>query len=134
MVRSIDASEPTRDSSRARPHRFSSPQKCHHGAIQEASTRWSRDEDAALKKAVDELGPRDWKRISDEYLGGKRSEAQCYQRWDRTIRVGGWEGEWEWVLCCGCFEVVVLTSLRVKPQRDRWPSRRAPGRPRRTRS
>lgn len=55
--------------------------------MQEASTRWSREEDAALKKAVDELGPRDWKRISDEYLGGKRSEAQCYQRWDRTIRV-----------------------------------------------
>ena len=52
-----------------------------------ASSRWSREEDDQLRKGVEALGPRDWKRISEDFLGGKRKDIQCYQRWERTLKV-----------------------------------------------
>lgn len=58
------------------------------------TSRWTREEDELLKAGVDALGPRDWKRISEEFLGGRRRDVQCYQRWERTLKPGVKTGPW----------------------------------------
>lgn len=58
------------------------------------TSRWTREEDEQLKRGVETLGPRDWKRISEEFLGGKRRDVQCYQRWERTLKPGVKTGPW----------------------------------------
>lgn len=46
--------------------------------------RWAKDEDQALRRGVDLLGAKNWKRISDEFLGGKRTDVQCLHRWQKV--------------------------------------------------
>ena len=48
--------------------------------------RWAKDEDQALRRGVDLLGAKNWKRISDEFLGGKRTDVQCLHRWQKVSK------------------------------------------------
>ncbi len=41
--------------------------------------RWSKEEDALLQDGIGTLGPRHWHRIAHEFLGGRRTDTQCYQ-------------------------------------------------------
>eukprot|EP00516_Mucochytrium_quahogii_P011322 CAMPEP_0203784530 /NCGR_PEP_ID=MMETSP0100_2-20121128/513_1 /ASSEMBLY_ACC=CAM_ASM_000210 /TAXON_ID=96639 /ORGANISM=" , Strain NY0313808BC1" /LENGTH=509 /DNA_ID=CAMNT_0050686513 /DNA_START=32 /DNA_END=1558 /DNA_ORIENTATION=- len=56
--------------------------------------RWTKEEDVLLKKAVDCIGARNWKRISTEYLAGKRSDVQCLHRWQKVLKPGLVKGPW----------------------------------------
>ena len=46
--------------------------------------RWTKEEDLKLRAAVAAIGPKNWKRISEEFLGGIRSDVQCLHRWQST--------------------------------------------------
>lgn len=41
--------------------------------------RWTQEEDIALAKAVDQLGPRKWGKVSRTING--RNASQCRERW-----------------------------------------------------
>lgn len=41
------------------------------------SGRWTKEEDEMLKKAVESIGAKNWKLISQKYLNGSRSDVQC---------------------------------------------------------
>ena len=56
--------------------------------------RWSKDEDEQLRKAVEAIGPKNWRRISTEFLQGKRSDVQCLHRWQKVLRPGLVKGPW----------------------------------------
>lgn len=56
--------------------------------------RWSKEEDASLRKAVKAIGPKNWKKISQEFLGGLRSDVQCLHRWQKVLRPGLVKGPW----------------------------------------
>jgi len=56
--------------------------------------RWAKDEDQALRRGVDLLGAKNWKRISDEFLGGKRTDVQCLHRWQKVLHPGLVKGPW----------------------------------------
>jgi len=56
--------------------------------------RWSKDEDEQLKKAVEAIGPKNWRRISKDFLGGRRSDVQCLHRWQKVLRPGLVKGPW----------------------------------------
>ena len=58
------------------------------------SGRWSKDEDGQLLKAVEAIGPKNWRRISTEFLQGKRSDVQCLHRWQKVLRPGLVKGPW----------------------------------------
>ena len=58
------------------------------------SGRWSKDEDEQLRKAVEAIGPKNWRRISTEFLQGKRSDVQCLHRWQKVLRPGLVKGPW----------------------------------------
>ncbi|OHS98050.1 Myb-like DNA-binding domain containing protein [Tritrichomonas foetus] len=57
---------------------------------------WSEAEDVRLIHAVNQFGPRDWRRIA-EFVGGGRNSSQCNQRWcralDPQIIRSGWTSE-----------------------------------------
>merc|ERR1711991_228474 len=52
------------------------------------------DEDEQLRKAVEAIGPKNWRRISSEFLQGKRSDVQCLHRWQKVLRPGLVKGPW----------------------------------------
>lgn len=56
--------------------------------------KWSEDEDKALKQAVETLGARNWKRISEVAFGHKRSDVQCLHRWQKVLKPGLVKGPW----------------------------------------
>jgi len=56
--------------------------------------KWTKEEDVLLKRAVDNIGAKNWKRISTEYLGGKRSDVQCLHRWQKVLKPGLIKGPW----------------------------------------
>ena len=49
--------------------------------------RWTKKEDALLRHAVKQVGAKNWKKISVEYLKGTRSDVQCLHRWQKVLRV-----------------------------------------------
>jgi hypothetical protein len=51
-------------------------------------------EDAALKAGVEQIGPKNWKKISIEWLGGQRTDVQCVHRWNKVLRPGLVKGLW----------------------------------------
>ena len=57
--------------------------------------KWTSEEDRKLREGVNAVGPTKWKRISDEYLGGKRSDVQCLHRWQKVLRPGLVKGPWK---------------------------------------
>ncbi len=56
--------------------------------------RWNKTEDSKLRAAVNELGPRNWKKISMVAFGGKRTDVQCLHRWQKVLRPGLVKGPW----------------------------------------
>merc|ERR1712167_327209 len=40
------------------------------------------------------IGPKNWRRISSEFLQGKRSDVQCLHRWQKVLRPGLVKGPW----------------------------------------
>lgn len=62
--------------------------------IDDGGGRWTKMEDRLLKEAVDRVGPKNWKAISQDYLGGKRSDVQCLHRWQKVLRPGLVKGPW----------------------------------------
>lgn len=58
------------------------------------SGRWSAEEDAQLLKGVNSLGPRNWERISQEFLGSQRSAVQALHRYQKCLRPGLRKGPW----------------------------------------
>ena len=58
------------------------------------SGRWTKDEDAKLRAAVAALGAKNWKRVSQEYLGSQRSDVQCLHRWNKVLKPGLVKGPW----------------------------------------
>jgi myb proto-oncogene protein len=57
-----------------------------------AATRWTEQEDAALKEAVAKYGARKWKLVAD--IVGSRNHVQCAQRWLKALRPGLQKGQW----------------------------------------
>jgi hypothetical protein len=53
------------------------------------TARWSREEDERLRLGLEQMGPEqvDWDRLATVYLQGRRSQKECYERWERTIKV-----------------------------------------------
>ncbi|CAE7520618.1 MYB3R3, partial [Symbiodinium sp. KB8] len=43
---------------------------------------------------VQTLGAKNWKRISEEYLQGRRTDVQCLHRWQKVLRPGLVKGPW----------------------------------------
>jgi len=56
--------------------------------------RFVKQEDSALKAAVAEYGPKNWKSIATEWLGGCRTDVQCVHRWQKVLRPGLVKGNW----------------------------------------
>ena len=69
-----------------------------HGGSQSRSEtpskgRWKSDEDALLRKTVNELGARNWKRVAEAFQG-TRTDVQCLHRWNKVLRPGLLKGKW----------------------------------------
>jgi hypothetical protein len=47
--------------------------------------RWTKEEDRKLRAAVAAIGPKNWKRISQEFLDEQRSDVQCLHRWQKAL-------------------------------------------------
>ncbi|KAA0173866.1 hypothetical protein FNF27_04623 [Cafeteria roenbergensis] len=56
--------------------------------------KWSDEEDGSLRQGVQTLGAKNWKRISEEYLQGRRTDVQCLHRWQKVLRPGLVKGPW----------------------------------------
>ena len=56
------------------------------GGAASVGARWSKEEDARLLAAVETVGPKNWRRISEEFLGGARTDVQCLHRWTKVLR------------------------------------------------
>ena len=48
--------------------------------------KWSAEEDELLRRAVGELGERQWKDIAERNPG--RNHVQCLQRWKKVLKDG----------------------------------------------
>jgi hypothetical protein len=58
------------------------------------SNRWTKDEDARLREAVAVVGPKNWRRISEDFLQGERSKLQCLHRWQKVLKPDLKKGPW----------------------------------------
>lgn len=54
--------------------------------------KWTPSEDELLKRAVDEFGGKNWRRISSRIEG--RTDVQCLHRWQKVLRPGLVKGPW----------------------------------------
>ena len=93
--------------------------------------RWTKDEDELLRKAVDELGEKQWRAVSQRVPG--RTTIQCLHRWNKILKPGLVKGPWspmednallEWVRIEGPTKWT-LCSERIpgrsgKQCRERW--------------
>jgi len=59
-----------------------------------AEGRWTKDEDEKLRQAVQEMGGKNWKKISEMAFSGVRSDVQCLHRWQKVLRPGLHKGPW----------------------------------------
>ena len=71
--------------SRARARSNSFPSACQR-------RRWSAQEDANLRAAVNDVGEKNWKLIATRVVG--RNHVQCLQRWKKVLRPGLIRGRW----------------------------------------
>jgi len=53
---------------------------------------WTSDEDAALKRAVEQYGEGKWKAVASIVVS--RTHTQCMQRWSKALRPGLKKGHW----------------------------------------
>lgn len=56
------------------------------------SGKWDQEEDEMLKRAVDEHGAKQWRKIA-EYVPG-RTSIQCLHRWTKILKPGLVKGSW----------------------------------------
>jgi hypothetical protein len=49
--------------------------------------KWLPEEDERLRAGVEQLGAKNWKRISEEFLDKRRTDVQCLHRWQKVILV-----------------------------------------------
>jgi hypothetical protein len=70
--------------------------------------RWTPDEDAALREAVQTLGDRRWKLIAACVPG--RDHVQCLQRWRKALAPGLRKGHWD-----AAEDEALLEQLRLNP-------------------
>ena len=68
--------------------------------------KWTKSEDAQLCEAVKAVGPKNWRRISAEFLHGRRSDVQCLHRWQKVLRPGLVKGPWT-----GVEDAVIIKSI-----------------------
>lgn len=54
--------------------------------------KWSENEDQQLKRAVNEFGGKNWKKIGSRLVG--RTDVQCLHRWQKVLRPGLVKGPW----------------------------------------
>ncbi|KAL7544732.1 hypothetical protein ACHAWF_008094, partial [Thalassiosira exigua] len=54
--------------------------------------KWTPEEDAALRRSVDDHAGRNWKRIAARLPG--RTDVQCLHRWQKVLRPGLVKGPW----------------------------------------
>ena len=54
--------------------------------------RWSAEEDRQLRLGVDSLGVKSWRKVSEDYLHGKRTELQAMHRWNKVRAPRGFRG------------------------------------------
>jgi hypothetical protein len=72
------------------------PSPASNGASPEARLlrgAWNEDEDAALRRAVDRLGVKDWIKIAQ--FVGTRTSKQCRERWFHQLAPDLKKGRWE---------------------------------------
>ncbi|KAJ0397727.1 hypothetical protein P43SY_007195 [Pythium insidiosum] len=55
--------------------------------------KWTKEEDARLREAVQRFGGKNWKRIA-ETLGQGRTDVQCLHRWNKVLKPGLVKGPW----------------------------------------
>ncbi|KAI9988646.1 hypothetical protein PInf_022096 [Phytophthora infestans] len=81
-----------RDAVNAEPHaeQAGEAQKKKNGGV--VSKRWTPEQDEALKKAVAEVGHRNWMAVAERVPG--RDNAQCLQRWNKVLKPGLVKGPW----------------------------------------
>ena len=60
--------------------------------ISKKGKRWTLKEDEVLSQAVQELGKRNWRKISERVSG--RSPVQCLHRWNKILKPGLTKGPW----------------------------------------
>ncbi|GKY97131.1 hypothetical protein MPSEU_000671500 [Mayamaea pseudoterrestris] len=85
----------------------------HHSHKRRASMgKWTAREDDTLKRAVNEYGGRNWKRIATRLVG--RTDVQCLHRWQKVLRPGLIKGPWT------CEEDETVTKLVLKYGTKRW--------------
>jgi Myb-like DNA-binding domain len=46
--------------------------------------KWLPEEDERLRAGVEQLGAKNWKRISEEFLDKRRTDVQCLHRWQKV--------------------------------------------------
>ena len=54
--------------------------------------KWTLAEDELLRKAVQEFGGKNWRKISSRIEG--RTDVQCLHRWQKVLRPGLVKGPW----------------------------------------
>lgn len=88
-----DSDAVSRTGATARAKRRSSAAKA-RSAQRSTGKRWTKDEDAVLRRAVEELGTQDWPAVSQDFFGGKRTESQCMHRYTKVLSPGLVKGPW----------------------------------------
>lgn len=54
--------------------------------------RWTKEEDERLKQLVEQVGEKDWQRVSGYFVD--RNDVQCQQRWDKVVNPKLVKGPW----------------------------------------
>ncbi|KAM3574097.1 hypothetical protein VYU27_003909 [Nannochloropsis oceanica] len=55
---------------------------------------WFEEHDEKLRAAVMVEGPRNWKKIAEDYFGNEYNDTQCLNRWFKVLRPGLIKGPW----------------------------------------
>lgn len=94
--------------------------------------KWMSEEDEQLRAGVAALGAKNWKRISEEFLLGRRTDVQCLHRWQKVLRPGLVKGPWtkeedETIIQCIAAGIVKWSEIAAqipgrigKQCRERW--------------
>lgn len=57
--------------------------------------KWTPDEDRQLREIVNELGPKNWKKVASLMaLSTPRTDVQCLYRWNKVLKPGIYKGPW----------------------------------------
>ncbi len=56
--------------------------------------KWTTEEDARLKAAVELFEGKNWKKIASHAFGDSKSDVQCLHRWQKVLRPGLVKGAW----------------------------------------